>query len=281
MVNPVRTTAYVGSSAALGAALLSVAPVSLAMKIRRARKAVRSRANPDNVPPTIDGVYGNGPNKISMLVLGDSLAAGLGSPEPTGTVPGIVAKALAEAEDGQVAVTSKARVTSRMRHLPDQLDRALQKRPSYDYALIITGANDMYHPELGDADVRETLGETVAKLTAAGTAVVVVTCPNMSIVVPSGLKLLASYLSWRLARIQEKIAHEVGAVAVPCHPNLPQLVDDLESFFCSDSFHPSGEGYIAVADYLTPAVLEAVRQSNTARIRIPAVTGPETSTVKL
>lgn len=255
-----RTAAYVGGGAALGLGLLSAAPTALAVKIRRARKAVRSKRNPDNVPPQLDGVYGTGDRTLRLLVMGDSLAAGLGSAENTGTVVANAAEALSAAEGARIEVTSTAVVASRLQDLPRQLSEAHGHTEHYDYALIIAGANDVYHLDVGPADVEDSLGCAVRILASNGATVVAVTCPDMSIVVPFGLKSLATLLSIRLQRMQSQVASAAGAHTIPCHPDLPKAVRTVKTFFCSDRFHPSPDGYAAVSEHLTPAVLNIIAQ---------------------
>lgn len=269
-----RTAMYIGSSALLGMGLLAAAPTALAMKIRKARRAVRARMNPDNIPPRLDGVYGTGARRVRLLVLGDSLAAGLGSAERTGTVVANAAEALAAAEGARVEVTCTAKVAARMQDLPGQLERALARTTHFDYALIISGANDVYHVEVGPDEVDETLGSVIRNLTATGTEVVTVTCPNMSIVVPYGMKNLATILSSRLERLQHRAAAEAGALVIPCHPDLPRAVRTVKDFFCSDRFHPSPAGYAAVAEHLTPAMVGAI-----ARVRSEGLEGLTKETV--
>ncbi|HWM01467.1 MAG TPA: SGNH/GDSL hydrolase family protein [Actinophytocola sp.] len=226
---------------------------------RRAR-AIIGKSN--DLPHNADGVYlpdGAGPvrhepdGSLRFAMLGDSLAAGLGA-ESEDRLPGVhLAKGLAEEADRPVRLITHAISGSRTTDVASQVDVALIAPP--DLALIIVGGNDVT-TKMRVATSAEILGRQVQRLQAAGTKVVVGTCPDLDIVlpIPQPLRTIASRWGLALARAQRRELDKLGvrsvSVAALVSPEFRQRPDEL---FSTDRFHPNGAGYeLAAAVLLAP-----------------------------
>src|SRR4051794_4767601 len=167
---------------------------------RRARTII---GMPKDLPLNADGLYfpdGSGPfppsrgDSLSFAVLGDSLAAGLGAELPE-QLPGVrLARGLADELDRPVRLATHAISGSRTTDLETQVDRALIDPP--DLALVIIGGNDVTtKTSIGMSAAL--LGRQVTRLMAAGTTVVVGTCPDLNIIqaIPQPLRSIASRYS--------------------------------------------------------------------------------------
>ncbi len=138
-------------------------------------------------------------DRLDLLLLGDSIAAGLGADLPKETLGGRLSTRLAGATHRSVRLTTAARVGSESSMLAAQLATL---DPGYrpDVAVIVVGGNDVTHRVPVAESVRY-LAETIAVLRAGGTAVVVGTCPDLGALrpVPQPLRALGSRASRQLA----------------------------------------------------------------------------------
>ncbi|WP_308220826.1 SGNH/GDSL hydrolase family protein [Microbacterium sp. CIAB417] len=197
---------------------------------------------------------------VDLLLLGDSLAAGLGAERRKQTLGGRLAKAVARRLQRPVRLRTAAVVGSESSALEAQLD-GLDPDYRADVAVIVVGGNDVTH--LVPASVASAqLEQAVLRLQDAGTPVVVGTCPDLGTLrpVPQPLRSLLSRMSRRLALEQTRVAWRTGAVPV----DLRQLVGptfhaEPEEMFSLDRFHPSAAGYRRTAEALLPAVVTALR----------------------
>lgn len=234
---------------------------------RRARTII---GTPRELPLNADGRYwpdGTGPfapfrgDALSFAVLGDSLAAGLGAESPE-RLPGVLlAKALADELDRPVQLVTHAISGSRTVELEPQVDRALINPP--DLALVIIGGNDVTtKTRIGTS--AELLGGQVTRLMAAGTTVVVGTCPDLSIIlpIPQPLRTIASRYGLSLARAQRRELDRIGARAVSIAALMsPEFLARPHELFSADRFHPNGQGYELAANVLLAPLCDAVRQA--------------------
>ena len=230
---------------------------------RRARSNV---GGPRVLPLNADGVYhpdGSGPHlesggrPLTLAVLGDSLAAGIGA-ETTDALPGVrLARGLAEEGGAPVRLTTHAISGAKTFDLPAQVDRALIAPPGL--ALVIIGGNDV------TARSRITtsalvLGREVRRLQAAGTIVVVATCPDLGVArcIPQPLRELARHYGRALSRAQNRVLDRIGAAAVSLFDLVsPEFQVRPHELFSPDRFHPNGSGYQIAADVLLPALCDA------------------------
>jgi lysophospholipase L1-like esterase len=250
----------IAAGAAAGAAALSTYGAR-ALLVRQAAAARRMIGKPlGEVAPAADRTwkrkYGGEP--IELLMLGDSIAAGLGAERPKDTLGARLAKGMGKQSHRPVRLTTAARVGSESSVLPEQL-AALP--PSYraDVAVIVVGGNDVTHRVPVSESVRH-LEETILHLRTAGTAVVVGTCPDLGALrpVPQPLRALGSRMSRQLAVAQREAAVAAGAHAVSlAHVVGAFFITNPDEMFSLDRFHPSGLGYKRTAKALLPSVLAA------------------------
>lgn len=233
----------------------------LRQEARTARRAIESRGVRQD-PPSGDGVYGRSPRHrrerpVVFAVLGDSSAVGLGVDRAAET-PGVqIAAALAELSDAPVRLVRLAVSGSVSAGLAEQVDRALLEQP--DVTLIMVGANDVTSRARPADSVRH-LADAVRRLVAAGSEVVVGTCPDLGTIRPVAqpLRTMARRWSRQLAAAQTIAVVEAGGRTVSLGSVLgPSFATD-SSLFSDDEFHPSAAGYAAAAAVLLPSVADAL-----------------------
>ena len=203
---------------------------------------------------------------LELLLLGDSIAAGLGAEHRKETLGGRLAKSAARRLHRPVRLHTGAVVGAESPDLPDQLD-ALPTSYSPHVAVIVVGGNDVTH-RLPVALSAQHLHETIRRLRARGAEVVVGTCPDLGALraVPQPLRRIASSLSRRLAEIQEETARRAGAEPVDLRRAVgPMFFDEPETMFSLDRFHPSALGYRRTAEALLPAVCRAAESALSSR----------------
>jgi lysophospholipase L1-like esterase len=196
---------------------------------------------------------------IDLLVVGDSIAAGLGAELPKETLGARLATRLARATGRSVRLRTVAEVGAESSMLAGQLARLpAAYRP--DVAVVVVGGNDVTHRVPVAESVRH-LEETIAALRARGAEVVVGTCPDLGALrpVPQPLRTLGSRASRQLAQAQEAAAVRAGAHAVSlAHVVGPFFITNPDEMFSLDRFHPSAAGYKRTAKALLPSLLAAL-----------------------
>ena len=250
------------SAAAFGGGGLSLLGMGLYAVLRgEAALARRMIGNAgDEPPPDSTGWYGRGrPGPaIKVALLGDSSAAGYGVERLVETPGAFLASGLAKQADRRVHLRTYAKVGAQSSDLEDQIDRALPADP--DLAVILIGANDVTHRVRPSQSVRY-LSDAVRRLRAADVTVLVGTCPDLGSVkpIPPPLKQVARSMSRRLAAAQAIVVVEEDGVAVSLGSILgPDFAAAPAVLFGPDQFHPSAEGYRAVAEVLVPSALNAL-----------------------
>ena len=225
-----------------------------------ARLARSTIGEPRGRAPQASGSWGRARScapALHLAVLGDSSAAGLGCSDPGQTPGALLAGGLARELDRPVALQVLAVVGARSADLDPQVARALVQ--PVDVAVVLVGANDVTN-RVPPATAARDLARAVETLRAAGAAVVVGTCPDLSTVEPlwQPLRSLAAVLSRRMARAQTVAVVEAGGSTVSLGDLLGPEFTGAAHLWSPDRFHPSAEGYARVADVLLPAVLSAV-----------------------
>ncbi len=248
---------------------------------RQTRTTRRVMAVPGWAPLRADGVYtpsGAGPlppadfatgtylqrrsidpDILTLAVIGDSTAAGLGVDRPE-ELPGVLlARNLAEEAGMPVQLDTYAISGSSSRRLAEQLRAALLSPP--DAALIMVGPNDI-RDRVPPATSAALLGAAVAALRAEGTAVVVGTCPDLGVVRPIPQPLRGFVRAWSiaLARLQRDAVNQAGGHPVALADLLaPEFLSRPEALFSTrDGLHPSAAGYEAACSVLLPALCSAL-----------------------
>lgn len=196
---------------------------------------------------------------VDLLVLGDSIAAGLGAERAKHTLGGRLARGVAKRAGRSVRLRTAAVVGSESSMLATQL-ASLPGSYRPDVAVIVVGGNDVTH-RVPVADSVRHLVEAVDHLRALGCEVVVGTCPDLGALraVPQPLRALGSRASRQLATAQRAAALAHGARVVSlAHVVGPFFVTSPEEMFSLDRFHPSARGYKRTAKAVLPSVLAAL-----------------------
>ncbi|MEZ0115934.1 lysophospholipase L1-like esterase [Catenulispora sp. EB89] len=241
---------------------------AIGLIVAEAKLARRAIGPAKGDPPRADGVYGAwyaapGVEVIRIAVLGDSSAAGYGVTESARTPGAMLASGLAEAAGTPVRLHNVAKVGGQSSDLGWQLERVLTGGPdgrAPDVAMIMIGANDVTHRVKVAESVRF-LGDAVRRLRAAGTEVVVGTCPDLGTIRPVAqpLRRLARRWSRQLAAAQTMAVVSAGGRTVSLGSLLgPEFDARPEDMFGPDRFHPSAEGYAAASMALLPSIAAAI-----------------------
>ncbi|WP_183095710.1 SGNH/GDSL hydrolase family protein [Nocardioides stalactiti] len=232
--------------------------------VAEAKLARRIIGDPlDEPPPDPSGWYGRGrPGPaIRVALLGDSSAAGYGVDRVEQTPGAMLASGVARHAHRRVYLKSFCVVGARSSDLKAQIDRALLIEP--EVAVILIGGNDVTHTVLPAQSVRH-LSVGVRRLTRAGAKVVVGTCPDLGTIEPIAppLRQVARVWSRRLAAAQTVATVEEGGRSVSLGDVLgPEFAAAPTVLFGPDQFHPSAEGYRALANVLLPSVLAALDEA--------------------
>ncbi len=201
---------------------------------------------------------------IELLMVGDSIAAGLGAEHRKETLGARLAKGLARRALRPVRLHTAAVVGAESSMLAAQVDRLPEDyRP--DLAVIVVGGNDITHRVPVSTSVRH-LEQAIERLRDRGAVVVVGTCPDLGALrpVPQPLRALGSRQSRQLAEAQAEAAVRAGATAVSLRRAVgPIFISHPAEMFSLDRFHPSALGYRRTADALLPALSEALAQRAT------------------
>lgn len=249
-----RILGYAGAAAVAGAA------GGVGLLLGQAAHARRTIPRAEAPPPRGDGCYGarfRG-TPLTMVILGDSVAAGYGATKPRETPGALLATGVSRRLRRPVRLHRLAVVGATSARLAPQVEAALELRP--DLAVIIIGGNDVTHRKNQAAAVRH-LVTAVRQLRAAGAQVVVGTCPDLGTVQPirPPLRWLARRWSRQLAAAQTVAVVEEGAWTVSLADLLgPRFAAEPHRLFGHDRFHPSPEGYATAAAALLPTVLAAL-----------------------
>ncbi|MDT3317496.1 SGNH/GDSL hydrolase family protein [Microbacterium sp. KSW4-11] len=250
---------------AVAAALVVVGAVVLGTRVALARQAAIARRRIGkplgDAAPTADRVWraGLGGTPLELLLLGDSIATGLGAQHRKETLGGRLAKGLAGELDRPVRLRTGAVVGAESADLAGQID-ALPADYRADAAVIIVGGNDVTH-RVPVAVAAAHLAEAIRRLRAVGTAVVVGTCPDLGALraVPQPLRSIGSRASQQLATAQADRARAEGAGVVSLRRAVgPFFRIDPDGMFSLDRFHPSALGYRRTAEALLPVVRDAI-----------------------
>jgi lysophospholipase L1-like esterase len=257
------TAGVAGAVGALGA----IAGVGARHLLRRQAAAARALIGKPlgEVAPDADKRYKKRyGDPVQLLVLGDSIAAGLGAEDGSGTLGARLARKVAKATHRSVDLTTGAVVGTETSQVMAQVE-ALPPAYRADVAVVIVGGNDVIH-RVPVAESVKHLVEVVERLREHGTPVVVGTCPDLGALraVPNPLRALGSRVSRQLAAAQARAALDAGAHVVSLATVVgPFFITNPEEMFSLDRFHPSELGYRRTADALLPSVLVALGVSQT------------------
>ncbi|WP_442576257.1 SGNH/GDSL hydrolase family protein [Microbacterium sp. F51-2R] len=200
-----------------------------------------------------------GGDPLELLVLGDSIAVGLGALRRKETLGARVAKGLAKRLQRPVRLRTGAVVGAETSMLAAQLGGL---PPAYrpDVAVIVVGGNDVTHRVPVRVSIAH-LEAAIGRLRMLGAEVVVGTYPDLGALrpVPQPLRALGGRQSRRLATAQAAAALRLGARRVSLRRAVGHLfVSRPDEMFSVDRFHPSALGYRRTAEALLPAVVAAM-----------------------
>jgi lysophospholipase L1-like esterase len=278
---PVTATGWararrVATVAALGTGTVVATGLATAgVLVAQARQVRRVIPPAEAPPPRGDGIYGaRFPGRpVTMVVLGDSSAAGYGVHKPRETPGALLATGVSRRLHRPVRLYRLAVVGSLSAGLPPQVEAALERKP--DIAVILIGGNDVTNRTPVGVAVRYLVG-AVRELRAAGAQVVVGTCPDLGAVQPvkPPLRWLARHWSRQLAAAQTVAVVEAGGWTVSLGDLLgPRFAAEPVRMFAWDRFHPSAEGYAIAAAALLPTVLSALAAGEQDRTGLAAGEG--------
>ncbi|WNI15819.1 SGNH/GDSL hydrolase family protein [Actinacidiphila sp. ITFR-21] len=242
-----------------GISLLGGAAVGVLLtEVRLAKRVV---GGSDDVPPRADGRYGSafghrtGESPLRLGFLGDSTAAGQGVHRARETPGALLASGLAAVAERPVQLVNVALPGAQSDDLARQVSLLVGSAPP-DVAVIMIGANDVTRRMPLATSVR-LLSDAVRRLRAAGTQVVVGTCPDLGSVEPvyQPLRWLARRASRQLAAAQTIAVVELGGRTVSLGDLLgPEFEARPRELFGPDNYHPSAEGYATAAMAMLPTV---------------------------
>lgn len=196
---------------------------------------------------------------LDLLLVGDSIAAGLGADRRKDTLGGRLAKGLAKRTGRAVRLRTAAVVGSESSQLAAQL-ATLPDGYAPDLAVVVVGGNDVTH-RVPVAESAAHLEAAVRELRGRGAQVVVGTCPDLGALrpVPQPLRALGSRASRQLAAAQAVATVRAGGHAVSLARVVgPFFISEPEEMFSLDRFHPSALGYRRTAAALLPSLLTAL-----------------------
>ena len=193
---------------------------------------------------------------LRFLVLGDSLAYGIGAAGPADTLGARLTRTLE-----QTGRTVELQVVAVPGATSLDLAAQLRRASAADVALLVVGANDITR-RVPAAASASALGTVVRELRGAGTEVLVVPTPDLSSVtwVPPAFRAVVAGVCDQLRAQQTLAAESAGAVVAPIAPEVSRRFAADPTLFSADRFHPSSAGYALVAEALAPLLLELAAQ---------------------
>jgi lysophospholipase L1-like esterase len=219
-----------------------------------------------------------GRHRLRMVVLGDSTTAGVGVERAEDSLPYLIARRLAEAEQRAVHVVSYGWAGARAADLAGQLARAIQplratETQSFlagaDVVAIVIGSNDATH-QTPPGSFRTSLRSTIdgVRRVAPSARVVLAGIPAFRGAL-RGIEPLI-FLADQYARLLRPISRAEAARAGAAYADLaryvPSLIRGRTDVLSRDQFHPSVVGYSAWADVIGDALLSDPGESTAARL---------------
>lgn len=175
----------------------------------------------------------------TMLVLGDSTAAGVGATSGETSVPGLVAR-----EIKTTAVENYAFSGALISDIPTLLAKA--KRAEYDLILVQVGANDIIR--FHDADKSAALLAKELKSLPKHGKLIVIVAGNVggASAIPWFLKAYYTHLTIRYHASFAKAIGAIGGDYIDLYtdPHLDPIVLEPKKYLAADGFHPSSLGYM-------------------------------------
>ena len=266
-----RVAKIAGGTVGVGAGLAATGFAALAGimwgegKLAKRRIPVATDPPPasDNIVWAAPGVSPVRPS-IRIAIAGDSSAAGYGAYRERDTPAARFAIGISEVARRPVHVTSVAVVGAESKDLEPQIDALIANPP--ELAVIMIGVNDVTEGTKPAVAVPY-LESAVRRLRAAGTEVVVGTCPDLGVIAPIAqpLRTWARRLSRQMAAAQTIAVVRAGGTTVSLGDLLGPQFAGRRELFAEDQFHPSAEGYRVATNAMLPSALDALGLRTRAR----------------
>lgn len=175
---------------------------------------------------------------VSLLVLGDSTGVGVGSDNPSETVPALLAETIRATYVENLAVSG-----AKVQDLEGQIKNI--KLEKYDYILVQIGGNNIVARE--DANK---VGETLQKvygLLPESKQVIHVCCGNVgtTTILPWFVRGYYTKKTLEYHAVFEKVDKDSNVTYVNLYEEkyVDPFVKSPEIYLAADGFHPSGVGY--------------------------------------
>jgi lysophospholipase L1-like esterase len=234
----------VAGSVVLGAVALLMAGVVSGLRAAWVVRRMRARAAVvAALDHTVD-LPGDAPRR-SLVMLGDSAAAGHGLDGADEAVPRRVARALV-AVDGRATTVRNVAVDGAT--TDDVLRIQVEAARGADVVLLGVGANDAFRVVRSVSDVADTTHRlllAIREVAAPHARIVFHTCPDLSMA-PGLPVLLRPAVGWRCRRVAEA-QHAVAAIHGITVADLPRERLSPE-VFGADRFHPGAVGHARLTD---------------------------------
>ncbi len=192
------------------------------------------------------------PDVISFVMMGDSLAVGLGASNYHETPGILISKILTTRLNSSVKYHNVAASGAIAIDLYDQTLQALVFKP--DITVIVIGTNDITHAKSTSAGIRA-LRDSIVELHNVGSKVYAVPCIDLSMVsaINEPLRSLLGIFSRKYARVQRETVLGLGATVIDTQILIKQFNND--SMFSIDKFHPSSSGYQLISHVIAEQIL--------------------------
>jgi lysophospholipase L1-like esterase len=175
---------------------------------------------------------------VSLLVIGDSTAVGVGSDSPKETVPALISQRI-----GATYVENLAVSGSKVQDLERQLEKA--SLSEYDYILVQIGGNNIVGRQ--DAETVGAMLQKVYKTLPPSKQVIHVCCGNVgtTTILPWFVRGYYTKKTLEYHAVFEKIDGEQNVTYVNLYQekDIDPFVKNPEIYLAADGFHPSGVGY--------------------------------------
>lgn len=195
---------------------------------------------------------------VSLVAIGDSVVSGVGCTSPESSVPGVLARLVADALGRPVHVRCLGRTGARAEHVrAEQVPRLAGLGP-VDLIVVSVGANDTAHltPAGRFAALLRSLCEEVHAVTGAPVLLTGVPEFRSATAIGRPLRTIVWLAGQRIHERQRRVAAEL-----PCAGFVDVLAEVSDEFrrdpglMAEDGYHPSDRGAARLARAIAPAVV--------------------------
>lgn len=256
---PARWASATGRAAAVGVPTAAVAAY-VAFETARIRRVPRLPEAARDLDLVVDAHRG-GPT-ASILMIGDSVASGVGASAPERSLPVELARLVTADLDRPVHVRSLGRTGARAETVRAEQTPRFAEVGAVDVVVASLGANDATHltpPDRFTADLRSVCEQARA---ATGAPILLTGVPEFRGARALGLPLRT--LAWLAGQVlherQRRLAEELDGVlfADVLARAGPEFRRDRD-LVAYDGYHPSDRGAARLAEGMAPAVTAALR----------------------